>query len=149
MPFALLNFMKTRNSQTGFSLIELLIVCAIIGIIAAIAIPSLLGAKAAAQEAAAIACLRVIHSAQASLKVSTGRFGRISEVNNFYNGDLGVISGPTLKRQTYTYQTVPTSPSDAQLANSYRVAATGVGFDNVTPYIFVVDESGVISQLAP
>jgi type IV pilus assembly protein PilA len=141
--------MHSRNSQSGFSLIELLIVCAIIGIISAIAIPSLLGAKAAAQEAAALACLRVIHSTQAGLKNSTGRFGRMSEINAFNNGDLGVIVGPTLKRQAYTYQTVPTSPSDAQLANSYRVAATGVGPDGVTPFIFMVDETGVISQVSP
>src|SRR4030095_8973935 len=141
--------MNSRNSQTVFSLSELLIVCAIIGIIAAIAVPSLLGAKAAAQEAAALSCLRVIHSTQASLKISMGRFGRMSEINAFHNGDLGVPVGPTLKRQAYTYQTVPTSPSDAQLANSYRVAATGVGPDGVTPYIFMVDESGVISQVSP
>ena len=141
--------MYTRNSQSGFSLIELLIVCAIIGIISAIAIPSLLGAKAAAQEAAALSCLRVIHSTQAGLKVSTGRFGRMSELNASHNGDLGVMVGPTLKRQAYTYQTIPTSPTDAQLTNSYRVAATGVGPDGVTPFIFMVDESGVISQVSP
>lgn len=141
--------MNSRNPQRGFSLIELLIVCAIIGIISAIAIPSLLGAKAAAQEAAAQACLRIVHTTQTSLKVQTGRYGRMSEINAYNNGDLGVMAGPTLKRQGYTFQTIPTSPSDAQLTNSYRVAATGVGPDGVTPFIFLVDESGVISQLSP
>jgi prepilin-type N-terminal cleavage/methylation domain-containing protein len=141
--------MYSRNSQSGFSLIELLIVVTIIGIISAIAIPSLMGARAAAQEAAALSCLRVIHSTQALRKISTGRYGRISEVNASNNGNLGLMVGPTLKRQAYTYQTIPTSPTDAQLTNSYRVAATGVGPDGVTPYIFMVDESGVITQVSP
>ena len=50
--------------KSGFTLIELMIVIAIIAIIAAIAIPNLLDARKAANEASAIASLRAIHSAQ-------------------------------------------------------------------------------------
>jgi prepilin-type N-terminal cleavage/methylation domain-containing protein len=50
--------------QKGFSLIELLIVVAIILIIAAIAIPNLLRAREAANEASAVASIRTINTAE-------------------------------------------------------------------------------------
>jgi type IV pilus assembly protein PilA len=54
------------RKQNGFSLIELLIVVAIILIIAAIAIPNLLRARIAANEASAVASLRTLNTAQIS-----------------------------------------------------------------------------------
>jgi type IV pilus assembly protein PilA len=62
--------MKIRNQQKGFSLIELLIVVAIILIISAIAVPNFLRSRMRANEANAVASLRAITTAAVTYSIT-------------------------------------------------------------------------------
>src|SRR5437660_9916986 len=72
---------RIMKKDRGFSLLELLIVVAIILIIATIAIPSLLRSRQAAQESSAVAQIRTINTAEVTyLSSAGGNYGSIPEL---------------------------------------------------------------------
>ena len=103
------------RKQKGFSLIELLIVVAIILIIAAIAIPNLLRARMAANESSAVASIRTLNTAQVTYNSTYPTIG--------FSPDIISLGGALGKA------CVPTSTSacliDSVLANDGNPAASG------------------------
>jgi prepilin-type N-terminal cleavage/methylation domain-containing protein len=115
--------MSPKKTNRGFSLIELLIVVAIILIIAAIAIPSLLQARIAANESSAASCLRTIKTTEYAYYTAYPSVGYALQL-----ADLGGPSPCTASSTTACL--IDTSLSTAIVGstgkNGFVFAATGI-----------------------
>jgi type IV pilus assembly protein PilA len=141
-----------KRKDAGFSLIELLIVVAIILIIAAIAIPSFLRSKMAANESSAVQSVRDISTAEAAYSIqfgagfsttllSLGGTGTTATPTNALLLDP-VVSNGTKDGFTFIYAVNGTDPQGNP--NAYNLNANPLGPGTTGSRWFFSDESFVI-----
>ncbi|HEV2707163.1 MAG TPA: prepilin-type N-terminal cleavage/methylation domain-containing protein [Pyrinomonadaceae bacterium] len=131
---------RETREQAGFSLIELLIVVAIIGIVAAIAIPNLLASRRAANEASAISAVRTISSAEASYFSSHNSFGTLADLKNsqMLDAQLAGATAVGTAKNGYIFGVLVTGGGSGYVAGA-APATSAQGNRN-----FSSDEPGVI-----
>jgi len=142
------------KNEHGFSLVELLIVVAIIAIIAAIAVPSLLTSRQAANEASAIQGCRTIGSAEIAFAATNNQ--QFTDLLTLWQGrfldDRYSVGGNVINGYSYQEGDVPDEGGNTFTAGNYPTDFAfqgqpttgmgrftyGVGTDQVVRYVGVV-----------
>jgi len=145
-----------RNRQKGFSLIELLIVVAIILIIAAIAIPNLLRSRIAANEASAVGSVRTLNTAEVTysstypdlgFNCTLGNFGPPAGSASATSTAAGLIDSVLASgtKSGYTFVLTGCSAAGSTTINvTYQSQGAPVAIGQTGQRAFCSDQSGVI-----
>ena len=148
-------------SSAGFTLLDTIFVVALIGLLSAIAVPTLLRSRAAANETAALATLRSVHTGALSYAISCGAglwpasFPVLADptgIGGFLPPDLTAAATPAKSGYTYTLEPGPAGLSGLVDCNGnpvsldYYITAVPLDFGNTGSRAFASNEAHVIWQ---
>ena len=102
---------KHQSSRSGFTLVEIMIVVAIIALLASIAVPSFLRARKRSQATATLESARMLDDAKSQYAIENGKAG----TDTFANPDIL----PYLKRGTKLYNQMLTGTSKDELGHDF------------------------------
>jgi type IV pilus assembly protein PilA len=141
------------KKQKGFSLIELLIVVAIILIIAAIAIPNLLKSKMAANESSAVGSIRTINTGEVTYAAGCPNVGYTLTLTELNTGALcaaglniidNVLGGPAGVKSGYAFTYNSPGPDASGIVNLYTISAVPSVVGTTGQRGFFSDQTGVV-----
>jgi prepilin-type N-terminal cleavage/methylation domain-containing protein len=132
---------KSKKKNKGFSLIELLIVVAIILIIAAIAIPNLLRARRSANEGSATASMRTVGSGELLYRSTQGSFGTLAQLSA--DSIIDNVLGSGVK-SGYAFAATPDATSPNLQFTSVGTPSVSTGATQTGARFYFVDESMVV-----
>lgn len=146
----LLQNLRNKKGNKGFTLIELLVVVIIIGVLAAVALPNLLGQVAKGRQSEAKNNLGAINRAQQAQRLETGNFGVI-EAANVDNGagadnNLGTADDTVpiellpvgITGDNYAYSDLVDAPTPVQA--SQGATAVAAFQDDILDYTAAVNQ---------
>ncbi len=132
--------MRTRRMEQGFTLVEIMIVVAIIALLAAIAIPNLLRARMSSNDALAKATLRAMSTAAESY--GTGNNGNYPTLMTSLTG----ATPPYLNKDYVADSPIAGYNYTADLANTgYTITATPVAVGSTGSTVETITTGGVLS----